>query len=110
MSLLEELPKGFEDPVECKKNTWSIAAAANTKGSKKWKEKNRVRVGLSTEKPPHTHNTTEWPIIGKAVIKLVITVAPQNDICPQGKTYPKKAAPINKNKITTPTNQVLFIK
>jgi len=25
---------------------------------------------------------------------LIITVAPQKDICPQGKTYPKKAAAI----------------
>jgi len=27
--------------------------------------------------------------------KLVITVAPQNDICPQGKTYPKKSCGYN---------------
>lgn len=32
--------------------------------------------------------------------KLVITVDPQNDICPQGRTYPKKAVIIiNKNII-----------
>jgi hypothetical protein len=35
-------------------------------------------------------------------ISLVITVAPQKDICPQGSTYPRKAVPINRNKITTP--------
>lgn len=38
--------------------------------------------------------------------RLVITVAPQNDIWPQGKTYPKKAAAITANKIITPTTQV----
>jgi hypothetical protein len=38
--------------------------------------------------------------------RLVITVAPQKDIWPQGNTYPKKAAAITANKINTPTNQV----
>ena len=33
--------------------------------------------------------------------KFVITVAPQNDIWPQGRTYPIKAVPITKNKIIT---------
>lgn len=36
------------------------------------------------------------------MIILVITVAPQNDICPQGKTYPMKAAPIVANRMITP--------
>ena len=38
--------------------------------------------------------------------KLVITVAPQKDIWPHGKTYPKNAVAITNNKITTPTIQV----
>jgi hypothetical protein len=38
--------------------------------------------------------------------RLVITVAPQNDICPHTRTYPKKAAAITAKKITTPTIQV----
>jgi len=38
--------------------------------------------------------------------KLVMTVAPQNDICPHGNTYPRNAAAITANRITTPTNQV----
>jgi len=42
-----------------------------------------------------------------ADIKFVITVAPQKDICPQGKTYPTKAVPISKNKIITPEIHVL---
>jgi hypothetical protein len=32
----------------------------------------------------------------------VITVAPQNDICPQGNTYPMNAVAMVKNRITTP--------
>lgn len=40
-------------------------------------------------------------MIGIAENKLIITVAAQKLICPQGKTYPKKAvAIINKNIIT----------
>lgn len=38
--------------------------------------------------------------------KFVITVAPQKDICPQGKTYPIKAVPIDKNNNKTPIVQV----
>jgi len=38
--------------------------------------------------------------------KLVITVAAQNDICPQIKTYPMKAVAMTRNKINTPTDQV----
>jgi hypothetical protein len=33
-------------------------------------------------------------------------VAPQKDICPQGKTYPIKAAAMVRNKITIPVIQV----
>jgi len=39
-----------------------------------------------------------------AEIILVITVAPQKDICPQGRTYPINAAPIEASKIITPDN------
>jgi hypothetical protein len=46
--------------------------------------------------------TNIFPKYGIAESKLVITVAPQNDICPHGKTYPIKAVPINKNKRITP--------
>jgi hypothetical protein len=37
----------------------------------------------------------------------VITVAPQKDICPHGRTYPKNAAAIVNNKIIKPTIQVI---
>ena len=68
--------------------------------------KNRVSVALSTANPPQTHTTKSSPMYGIAEAKLVITVAPQKDICPHTKTYPKKAAPITKNKIMTPISQV----
>jgi len=43
-------------------------------------------VALSTENPPHNHSTMLEPIKGIAENKLVITVAPQKLIWPQGKT------------------------
>lgn len=61
-------------------------APAITKGNRKWNAKNRVRVALSTEKPPQIHSTSAPPTYGTADNKLVITVAPQKDICPQGRT------------------------
>jgi len=44
---------------------------------------------------------------GSAVTILVITVLPQNDICPHGSTYPKKAVAIEISKITTPDNHTI---
>jgi predicted P-loop ATPase/GTPase len=68
--------------------------------------KNRVSVALSTANPPHTHCTKIVPIYGTADSKLVITVAPQKDICPHGNTYPRKAVAIVANRISTPIDQV----
>jgi hypothetical protein len=45
--------------------------------------KKRVSVALSTAKPPHTHCTNSVPTYGTADSRFVITVAPQNYICPQ---------------------------
>jgi hypothetical protein len=42
------------------------------------------------------------PKYGMAENKLVITVAPQNLICPHGKTYPINAVAIVKIYSTTP--------
>jgi len=39
--------------------------------------------------------------------RFVITVAPQNDICPQGRTYPIKAVAIVTSRIVTPIIHVL---
>ena len=48
--------------------------------------KNWIKVALSTSNPPHIHITKSPPIYGIAENKLVITVAPQKDIWPQGRT------------------------
>jgi hypothetical protein len=50
------------------------------------------------------------PRYGIADNRFVITVAPQNDICPHGKTYPIKAVPITRNNKITPTNHVGIYK
>lgn len=68
--------------------------------------KKRVNVALSTANPPHTHCTSIVPKYGTADNKLVITVAAQKDIWPQTKTYPMKAAPITRRRMTTPVDQV----
>jgi len=57
---------------------------------------------LLIEKPPQIQTTNGSPIKGIDVKMLVITVAAQNDICPQGKTYPRKAVPAIKIKIKLP--------
>lgn len=86
LSILFFIPKGFDDPVSCRKIKWVKIITVKMNGKIKWNEKNRLRVGLSTAKPPHIHFTNISPIYGIAEIKFVITVAPQNDICPQGST------------------------
>jgi hypothetical protein len=52
------------------------------KGNTKCKAKNLFKVALFTLKPPQMNSTISCPIHGTALIKLVITVAPHNDICP----------------------------
>lgn len=39
-----------------------MVAAAMMNGRRKWKAKNRVRVALSTEKPPQIHWTRVFPM------------------------------------------------
>jgi len=68
--------------------------------------KNRLSVGDPIENPPHSHLTIKSPRYGMAEIKFVITVAPQKDICPHGRTYPKKEVPIIINKIAVPVIHV----
>jgi hypothetical protein len=99
-------PMGLLDPVWCRNNKCTIANAAIMNGIRKCNVKNRVSVALSTAKPPHTHCTSSVPIYGTADNKFLITVAPQNDICPHGSTYPIKAVAIVTNKITTPMDHV----
>jgi len=80
------VPKGLPEPLSCKKNKWSTDMAPIIKGNKKWRAKKRVRVALSTEKPPHSQKTISEPTYGMAEKRFVITVAPQKDIWPQGST------------------------
>lgn len=101
-------PKGLLDPVLCKKNRWIITIIVIIKGRIKCREKNRVNVELSTENPPQIQLTKVDPRYGIADIKFVITVAPQNDICPHGRTYPKNAVAIVVNIIIIPITQVLI--
>lgn len=86
MSASEFNPVGLFDPVSCRNRRWTIARAAMINGRMKWKAKNRVSVALSTENPPQIHSTRVVPIYGIADKRFVITVAPQNDICPHGRT------------------------
>lgn len=86
MSQSEGIPRGLLDPVSWRKVRWTSVSPAMTKGRRKCRAKNRVNVGLSTENPPQAHSTSVWPMYGIAENRFVITVAPQNDICPQGRT------------------------
>ena len=60
--------------------------AAMINGSRKWNAKNRFRVALETANPPQIHSTNIFPIYGIADKRFVMTVAPQNLICPHGRT------------------------
>ena len=88
----------------------TIATAINTNGSIKCSAKNRFRVALSTANPPQIHSTSIVPKYGIAENKLVITVAPQNLICPHGRTYPMNAVAIVKTYSTTPMFHVSLIE
>ena len=57
---------------------------------------------MSTLKPPHNKVTILVPTKGNALKRFVITVAPQNDIWPQGSTYLIKAVAIISKRIITP--------
>lgn len=93
---------GLFDPVSWRNRRWTIAKAAMMKGRIKWNAKKRVRVALSTEKPPQIHSTKVVPMYGIAERRFVITVAPQKDICPHGRTYPMNAVAIIANRRMTP--------
>ena len=76
------------------------------KGRMKWKKKNRFSEELLIENPPQIHMTNIFPIYGIIDIRLIITVAPHNDICPQRSTLPRKTVAIESQKIVTPDIQV----
>ena len=83
-----------------------MVAAATANGKRKWNVKNRVKVALPTANPPQIHCTRAVPTYGMAEKRFVITVAPQKDICPHGRTYPKKAVAITRKRMITPTDHV----
>ena len=56
------IPEGLLDPVSCRNRRCTIARAAMMKGRMKWNAKNRVRVALSTEKPPQIHSNRLVPM------------------------------------------------
>ena len=60
--------------------------------------------------PPQIHSTRVWPTYGMAEKILVITVAPQKLICPQGRTYTVKAVAITRINIITPIFHVSFME
>jgi hypothetical protein len=109
LSKLVANPIGLDDPFSWRKIRWAKTNPTTINGSKKCREKNRFRVGCETEKFPHNHRTMSFPTYGTAVNILVITVAPQNDIWPQGSTYPKNAVPIEHRRIITPDTQTILI-
>jgi hypothetical protein len=93
---------GLDDPFSCRRIRWIRAIAAIRIGRMKCREKNRFRVGWETEGPPQIHVTSSFPTIGMADRTPVITVAPQKDICPHGRTYPRNAVAITISIISTP--------
>jgi len=86
LSIFGLFPVGLLDPVIWREARWIITINAKINGIKKWREKNRFKVAFLIENPPHNHSTICLPIYGIADTKLVITVAPQKDICPHGRT------------------------
>jgi hypothetical protein len=76
LSILEQIPNEFVEPLICNKIICNVDKTNKTKGIIKCRIKNLFNVGLSTENPPQSQFTIYLPIIGKAPNKLVITVAP----------------------------------
>lgn len=100
------IPRGLFEPDSWRKVRWIRVRPAIIKGRRKCRAKNRVSVGLSTEKPPQAHSTRVCPMYGIAENRLVMTVAPQKDICPHGRTYPTKAVAMRVSRSTIPVFQV----
>lgn len=87
-----------------------ITNAVMINGRVKWNAKKRRSVESLTEKSPQIHWTRSWPTAGMADKRLVITVAAQNLIWPQTRTYPRKAVTMINKKISIPTSQVPVIQ
>jgi hypothetical protein len=79
------------------------------KGKIKCKEKKKVNILCPTEKLLHKIKSICFPKKGTTVKNLVITLAPQKDICPQGNTYPIKAVNIKINNNVIPLAQTVVL-
>lgn len=106
LSLFEFKFMLFDEPMEWRSNIWIVDRIIKVSGKMKWIEKNRFKVGFETLNPPHSQWVNLIPIIGIVDKRFVITVAPHNDICPHGRTYPMKAEAIKIKKMVTPDDQV----
>ena len=100
---------GWDEPFSWRRIRCMVAMTVIIRGSRKWREKNRFRVGLDTEGPPQIHVTRSVPRMGMAERTPVITVAPQNDICPQGRTYPRNAVAMVAMRIILPEIHTFFL-
>lgn len=99
-----------EEPKICNKTRCHTTIAIIKKGKKKCKTKKNFKVAIPTKYPPHTQKTINSPTKGKTLKKLIITEAPQKDICPHGRTYPKKEIVIkNINKTLPLLHTVKFL-
>ena len=57
------------------------------------------------ENPPQSQTAVEEPTKGNADSRPMMTEAPQKDICPHGKTYPRKAVAMVRSRMVTPIIQ-----
>jgi len=86
LSRSDLVPIGLEEPGWCKNRKCTMTNPNKIIGIRKCSAKNRVRVAWETENPPQSQVTNGFPRYGIAEKMLVITVAPQKDICPHGST------------------------
>lgn len=110
LSMSGLVPSGLLDPSSCSRMMCNDDKEIIANGKMKCNAKNRVRVGSLIAKPPHNQVVSVVPKYGTAVSRLVITVAAQNDICPHGRTYPKKAVAIKVMSSVMPDIQVSLLR
>jgi hypothetical protein len=67
---------------------------------------NRVRVLPAIANHGRSHCTVSFCVYGIAESKFVITVTPQNYVCPHGGTYVMKVVAMVRNRITTLSDSV----
>lgn len=87
---------------------WIIDINIIIKAEMKWIEKNRLIKILLINLFPQIINIILFPIIGIILIKLVITVIAQYDICLLINEYPKNEIIINKINIIIPVFHIFL--